>query len=125
MIPYVYQDQLTKDFLNHITRLEREPRYREAFRAQVCAIPYERWLECPKWKMTRTLKLLQCRACESCGTPHHLEIHHKTYDYLGVEVLNLDSLAVLCDRCHHRQHSAQLRLAFFHRPTRCLPYRRQ
>jgi hypothetical protein len=67
------------------------------------SLPYERYLETDEWSVTRYFALRAAGyLCEGCGWGRWLEVHHRTYERLGEE--RLEDLAVLCDRCHAREH---------------------
>ena len=36
---------------------------------------------------------------------NNLQVHHKTYLHHGKEVFYLEDLIVLCDNCHHNEHT--------------------
>jgi 5-methylcytosine-specific restriction endonuclease McrA len=42
-------------------------------------------------------------ACENCGHPGRLSVHHKTYFFVGTP-MELASVEVICGRCHLKVH---------------------
>jgi 5-methylcytosine-specific restriction endonuclease McrA len=48
--------------------------------------------------MRRDIQKMRGARCERCGSTRDLELHHKTYDRLGRELLS--DLELLCSGCH-------------------------
>jgi hypothetical protein len=93
-------------FRDHVEQLQNDTIYRNKFQSLVRAMDYTQWIQSPKWKATAKLKRLiqpTCEGCE-CHQKTALEVHHRTYDHIGIEVLYLDDLAVLCPGCHMAAH---------------------
>jgi 5-methylcytosine-specific restriction endonuclease McrA len=79
---------------------------------------YEKYLAGPHWQELRKVKLEQQRAklgyncCEECGarpapTPKTaLNVHHRTYERLGEELL--EDLSIICRPCHDKEHGRDL-----------------
>jgi 5-methylcytosine-specific restriction endonuclease McrA len=65
---------------------------------------YLEFLDTPEWWTTRKAALERADyACEECGARGvSLEVHHLTYQRLGVE--SPDDLEVRCRRCHEAAH---------------------
>jgi len=66
-------------------------------------LPYDEYLQTEYWKKLR-LKILK-RAlykCELCYSNNKLNVHHKTYERKGEELLT--DLICLCERCHNKFH---------------------
>jgi len=47
--------------------------------------------------------------CCKCGKTYNLEVHHKRYyvngqSIIGKELNHLDSLMLLCEDCHQKEH---------------------
>ena len=61
-------------------------------------IRYEKYIRSTQWKNMRKDILRLRDRCEGCGTKHSLELHHKTYERLGRELIS--DLEVLCKSCH-------------------------
>lgn len=66
---------------------------------------YQQHLRSPEWAVVRRLALEQAaHACRLCGSDERLDVHHRTYDRLGAELLA--DVVVLCRSCHNRHHQA-------------------
>lgn len=66
---------------------------------------YSDFLKSTAWEITRDYKVyLAGYQCEECGSVEKLEVHHKTYMYKGRDYYHLDTLQVLCRKCHQRKH---------------------
>lgn len=64
---------------------------------------YENYMQSPEWWAKREKVLIFWgRRCALCNSPVKVEIHHRTYDRLGQELLT--DLIPLCDECHKRHH---------------------
>lgn len=62
------------------------------------------YLKTRHWQETRERVIARAGGrCEECGSPHGLEVHHKTYARLGDERPN--DLEVLCRYCHAERHA--------------------
>lgn len=60
---------------------------------------YEQHIRSARWKnMKRDFRKLRGNKCERCGSGHNLELHHKTYERLGHELIK--DLELLCSGCH-------------------------
>lgn len=106
----IYGESFPPGFREHAQNLEKDPTYRANFQSVIQAMPYIQWLESPIWRHTARLKRLIQPTCEGCGCHRErtrLEVHHKTYQHIGIEVIHLDDLAVLCPACHLAQHRLQ------------------
>jgi 5-methylcytosine-specific restriction endonuclease McrA len=99
----VFAEQFPASFREHHDRLRNDSRYRQEFQTSVQRLG-NRWYETPKWRMTVKLLRLLHPLCTVCGTTHDLQAHHKTYEHFGLELLYLDDLEMLCDRCHREYH---------------------
>jgi 5-methylcytosine-specific restriction endonuclease McrA len=67
------------------------------------AMPYSEYLETLHWKNVREDALTHAQQrCQVCNSPQHLEVHHRTYDRKGCEMLS--DLIVLCRSCHGLFH---------------------
>jgi len=67
------------------------------------ALPYAEYLQTPEWtkKRTKALRFAQFR-CQLCNGNESLNVHHRTYERLGHELLS--DLSVLCKDCHSIFH---------------------
>ena len=63
---------------------------------------YQAYILSDFWQFQRRYKLMECDKCEKCGRRHELDVHHKTYERLGDELMS--DLIVLCVRCHNDLH---------------------
>ena len=56
------------------------------------------------WLATKEEKLTQSEyMCNLCASKDRLEVHHRTYERLGCELMK--DLAVLCHNCHQKFHT--------------------
>jgi hypothetical protein len=71
------------------------------------AMPYRLYLRTPEWKRTRAAALLRAGNACSLDVTHteNLEVHHRTYERLGEELVT--DLVVLCHSCHELHHTHQ------------------
>lgn len=72
------------------------------------SVDYVKYLQSPEWAVVRRLALEQAgHACRLCGAPEdesRLQVHHRTYERLGAELLA--DVIVLCGPCHLRHHDS-------------------
>jgi hypothetical protein len=69
--------------------------------AALRSMPYADFLETAEWQDVRTAALEAADwRCQVCNTDHRPEVHHRTYDRLGEELL--EDVTVLCRDCHQR-----------------------
>lgn len=67
------------------------------------------YYQSPEWKQIRQQKLKEAGyVCELCGSAINLRVHHLTYDHFGCEPL--DDLLVVCEKCHTRLHTVDLKI---------------
>ncbi len=66
---------------------------------QLQTMPYEEYLQSPEWvkKRKKALRFAQYK-CQLCNSSEHLNVHHRTYERRGHELMN--DLTVLCSDCH-------------------------
>ena len=63
------------------------------------SLPYGEYLRTPHWRDLRMSKFREVgRRCQICNCGRRIEIHHRTYERLGCELLS--DLTVLCRDCH-------------------------
>lgn len=68
-------------------------------------LPYAEYLKTAHWQRQRRFALQRAgEACELCGHPDALEVHHRSYERLGFE--QPEDLIVLCQDCHRDHHKA-------------------
>lgn len=66
-------------------------------------LPYKDYLKTCWWKFRREQKIKSVGgACERCAKRRSLQVHHKTYERLGME--RDDDLEVVCKGCHQHIH---------------------
>lgn len=67
------------------------------------AMPYAEYLLTPEWqkKRMKALRFAQFR-CQLCNSPDSLNVHHRTYERRGNELLG--DLITLCRDCHEIFH---------------------
>lgn len=64
---------------------------------------YNGYLKTPQWQQKRELIMLRANGlCEGCGQRKATQVHHKTYDHVGNELLF--ELVAVCFECHHILH---------------------
>jgi 5-methylcytosine-specific restriction endonuclease McrA len=62
---------------------------------------YNARIKSAQWKnMKRDLIRMRSQKCEKCGSCTSLQLHHKTYERLGKELMS--DLELLCFSCHHK-----------------------
>jgi hypothetical protein len=72
--------------------------------AELRAMPYRVYLRTPEWRRTRAAALVRTGNACALDVRHteELEVHHRTYERLGVELVS--DLIVLCHSCHQLHH---------------------
>lgn len=66
-------------------------------------MPYKEYLQTDHWKEKREEALFAAKyECLICCSKKRLEVHHRTYERRGCELLS--DLAVLCHDCHTHFH---------------------
>ena len=66
-------------------------------------LPYDLYLRSPHWKRVRNAALERAHhRCQVCNATGRLEVHHRTYDRRGQELL--EDVTVLCRNCHETFH---------------------
>jgi 5-methylcytosine-specific restriction endonuclease McrA len=97
-----YANRFPSSFCTHARRLHDDLAYRVEWHSFACNMPYDEWLQTEVWKLTRRLLLIYQPCCVRCGSRFNLEVHHLTYERLGLEIMHLGDVEVLCDACHGR-----------------------
>ena len=64
---------------------------------------YREFLKTEFWINISKFKRSQVGMCESCGSPEHLQCHHKFYRENWFDT-RLEDLVVLCRSCHRKEH---------------------
>lgn len=90
-------------------RARHEEELRAAYLAQKARnqhlnkMSLDEYLKTREWKVKRNRALIQAGSrCQVCASTHRLEVHHRTYERLGNELLS--DLVVLCRSCHRHYH---------------------
>jgi 5-methylcytosine-specific restriction endonuclease McrA len=66
-------------------------------------VVYKQYLRSPEWQKKRVAVIHRAKGiCERCGKWPIVNIHHKTYDRLGHELL--EDLEGVCLKCHEELH---------------------
>ena len=66
---------------------------------------YKMFLRTPYWQLVSNLARRKAKyKCQLCGGNKTLNVHHKTYENKGFEIINMDDLIVLCQDCHQKFH---------------------
>lgn len=70
-------------------------------------MPYADYLKSPEWaqKRQRALRFAGFR-CQLCNSPERLNVHHRTYERLGQELMG--DLITLCNDCHSIFHQNRI-----------------
>lgn len=64
---------------------------------------YAEYLQSDVWKSKAAhARERDCNRCRLCNSPDNLQVHHRTYERIGHELL--DDLTTLCDECHELYH---------------------
>jgi len=71
---------------------------------QLHTMPYAKYLKTPEWQAKRQ-KALRFAGfhCQVCNSSDRLEVHHRTYERRGHELLG--DLVTLCNDCHMIFHA--------------------
>ncbi len=65
---------------------------------------YKKYLQSSWWFITSEIIKNIYSKCVLCGSEKHLNVHHSNYEYIGCELNHIDSMAVLCGKCHNNFH---------------------
>jgi 5-methylcytosine-specific restriction endonuclease McrA len=64
---------------------------------------YDDYMKSEEWQAKREKVLIFWgRRCALCNSPDNVQVHHRTYDRLGQELIT--DLIPLCKVCHDRHH---------------------
>jgi hypothetical protein len=80
---------------------------KDAVSKHIKSLVYKTFLETKYWKIVgvhvKQIKGSHCSVCPSCD---HIDVHHRTYEHHGMEIVFWESdLTPLCHRCHETFHS--------------------
>ena len=66
---------------------------------------YKAYLESSKWKTLKKelKKLKKNQKCRACGRTGWVQLHHKTYRFVGTSK-EQDGIVAMCGKCHLRTH---------------------
>jgi 5-methylcytosine-specific restriction endonuclease McrA len=68
-------------------------------------VEYSEYLQSKHWNIMRAEALKRAgNKCQACGSRHHLNVHHNTYEHLWQE--EPEDMVVLCSRCHQVFHDS-------------------
>src|SRR5687768_4842718 len=70
--------------------------------------PFEQHPHPRHWEDVRQAALRRDAGCRACGSMERLEVHHRTYERWGHEIL--DDVTTLCRDCHDLITGAQMRI---------------
>ncbi|PLS85251.1 MAG: hypothetical protein CYG60_13590 [Actinobacteria bacterium] len=88
---------------SHMEELRAAYLAQKARNNQLKQMSLSEYLKTIEWGARRNRALLQAdNRCRICGSTQRLEVHHRTYERLGHELLS--DLVVLCRRCHQLFH---------------------
>lgn len=66
---------------------------------------YHKYLKSDKWNRVRTHVLSRdSYKCRFCNSGLDLNVHHRSYEYIGREMKQLTDLITICSRCHSLLH---------------------
>lgn len=76
---------------------------RPVFEAETDQSAYEKYIHSGAWLLKREEAFAtHGRHCNRCGTTARLQVHHKTYERMGTELM--EDLEILCFGCHAEHH---------------------
>lgn len=104
--PTAYDEDLNASYHRRISE-EQQKHYEAAKKKEKEAWWrwYNAYLQSPEWARKRDKVLKRANGlCEGCGEAKAIQVHHKTYDRVGQEML-FDLVAV-CTRCHEAIHQS-------------------
>lgn len=72
---------------------------------------YHEYLKSAEWQNVRTAVLQRDGyRCRFCNSGLDLNVHHRSYEYIGREMQNLTDLVTICRRCHAMLHVVEPKL---------------
>jgi len=72
----------------------------------IFGMDYQEYLLNDLWRATRMNAIRRAGyACEKCGSPVRLKVHHLNYQNLGNE--KKEDIMVLCESCHKEIHGKE------------------
>ena len=87
----------------HEQQLRAERLALHARRTELSRMRFEEYLKTPEWKTRRSRALIRAgNRCQVCTNTDRLEVHHRSYERFGDELL--EDLVVMCRKCHQHFH---------------------
>jgi len=87
----------------HDEELRADMLVRQARNSELRKMPFKQYQKTPEWRSHRNRVLLRAgNKCELCHKSGRLDVHHRTYDRYGDELLS--DLLALCRTWHRRFH---------------------
>ncbi len=72
---------------------------------------YEEYLSSDDWKDLKKKVIVRSKGkCEGCGDQTYLDVHHLTYERIGMELLT--DLTAYCRDCHEKAHGKKEKTAW-------------
>lgn len=98
--------KLYEPVLQQKEAVEATPKYKKPTDTRIIALqsmPYSEYLRSPEWqeKRKKALRFAGFK-CQLCNSAERLNVHHRTYERLGQELLG--DLITLCNDCHSIFH---------------------
>lgn len=79
--------------------------YTERDFKNLARMPYQDFLKSKYWLALRAYVIVtRGKRCERCGCGYALQVHHLTYDFRGMDHKHIETLLVLCSKCHSDIH---------------------
>ena len=100
LIPFRILDATS---LEVVAKPSRKKTSKKHNRPPILKTPYHEYLQSEHWQSIRKAALKAAdNRCQLCYSDLRLEVHHRTYERRGCELLS--DLTVLCHRCHAQFH---------------------
>lgn len=102
--PPPFDDNIQADWRQR--RSEAGKAVKERFSRSAFFADYDEYLNSAAWAKRRSAVLKRARGvCEGCGECLPTQVHHLTYEHVGLEFLF--ELVAVCDACHERLHEGE------------------
>lgn len=70
-----------------------------------CELKYKDYLQTPLWKIIAyKVKIRDGFRCRRCGSNVKVDVHHTSYEHLGIDFKAMHRLETLCRKCHENKH---------------------
>jgi len=77
----------------------------QVVRNRIGNMPYADFLKTIYWRgLSLFVKRRDGWKCTECGSTERVEVHHKTYENHGAEIIHLEDMTTLCEKCHKKAH---------------------